>query len=421
MVWLLKRAVYGGPDAGRLWYNTYAHYLLKEEAQTPFTRCHFEPCAFTHFCSPYVVSETPTKVVYAPASAVPERILCLIYVDDGRTWDNCSTVCDAFYKRLGERFAITMEASSLKYMIGMDIELGEGWVRIYTATYITGMCAKWLPYPIEEYEHVDGPAHPKLMMYYEQALMLRGNTSAADTYKYKSLIGGLIFPAPITRPDCLHTVGIHARAMDFSTPDLFKTALRCLVFMGQSKDDGLLYSRHAHDGRRLRWWTDSDWDVNRSTTGGTGQLAGSSIHATSKRQDCRTGSSTHAEIVAASTNSNDVVWARGLLEEYGLPQHEPTPLMVDAKNVLTLVYNLISSKLTRHITRREMIVRERENDGTLAVEKVHTDDNLSDMFTKVLDRTPYTKLRKLVMNLLVRSVTATVPRARRGTSVHAPL
>ena len=195
--------------------------------------------------------------------------------------------------------------------------------------------------------------------------------------------------------------------------------LRCLVFMGQSKDDGLLYSRHAHDGRRLRWWTDSDWDVNRSTTGGTGQLAGASIHATSKRQDCRTGSSTHAEIVAASTNSNDVVWARGLLEEYGLPQHEPTPLMVDAKNVLTLVYNLISSKLTRHITRREMIVREREDDDTLAVEKVHTDDNLSDMFTKVLDRTQYTKLRKLVMNLLVRSATASVPRAKRGNSVHA--
>ena len=78
---------------------------------------------------------------------------------------------------------------------------------------------------------------------------------------------------------------------------------------------------------------------------------------------------------------------------------------------------VISSKLTRHITRREIIVREREDDDTLAVEKVDTDDNLSDMFTKVLDRTPYTKLRKLVMNLLVRSATAAVPRARRGTSV----
>ena len=99
--------------------------------------------------------------------------------------------------------------------------------------------------------------------------------------------------------------------------------------------------------RCLRWWSDSDWDVHRSTTGGTGQLAGASVHATSKRQDCRTGSSTHAEIVAASTNSNDVVWTRGFLNEIGyrVVMASPTRLMVDAKNVLTLVHNLISSKL----------------------------------------------------------------------------
>ena len=48
------------------------------------------------------------------------------------------------------------------------------------------------------------------------------------------------------------------------------------------------------------------------------------------------------------------------LREIGLPQNEPTPFMVDAKSVLTLVQNLISSKLTRHITRRELIVRERD-------------------------------------------------------------
>ena len=62
---------------------------------------------------------------------------------------------------------------------------------------------------------------------------------------------------------------------------------------------------------------------------------------------------------------------------------------MDAKNVMTLVHNLISSKQTRHITRRELIVREREVDGTLVVTKVHTDDNLADMFTKVLDRIPH--------------------------------
>ena len=70
--------------------------------------------------------------------------------------------------------------------------------------------------------------------------------------------------------------------------------------------------------------------------------------AQSRRQDCVTGSSTHAEIVAASTNSNDILWARGFLDEIGyrVVMATPTRLMVDAKNVLTLVNNLVSSKQT---------------------------------------------------------------------------
>ena len=153
--------------------------------------------------------------------------------------------------------------------------------------------------------------------------------------------------------------------------------------------------------------------MRRSTTGGTGQLAGASVCAMSRRQECITGSSTHAEIVATSSNSNDVLWARGFLEEIGLPQLGPTPFYVDAKNVLTLVHNLMSSKLTRHINRRELIVREREIAGELEVTKVATEDNISDMLTKGLDRVPFVKLRRLLMNLVVRTPLAVVPRLRR--------
>ena len=46
------------------------------------------------------------------------------------------------------------------------------------------------------------------------------------------------------------------------------------------------------------------------------------------------------------------------------PQLEPTIFNVDANNVLTLVYNLIASKMTRHINRRELIVRERQDEGS---------------------------------------------------------
>ena len=413
MVWLLCAPLYGGIDSGRLWYNTCAHHLM-HEPETPYQRCHFEPSTFTHVCDmPTVVNETATTVTLAAPETV-KRIILTIYVDDGRTWDNCSAVTDAFYLRLEARFSLTLGAGGPdQYMLGMDIQIGDGWVKLYSATFIKGMCAKWLDHPITEYAQVYTPAHPKLMEYYEAALQQRGSTPPQLASDYRSLVGGLLFPCPATRPDCLFTAGIHARAMDCATPDMFKTALRWLVFMGQTMNDGVMVSKHAVNASQFVYYADSDWSVHRSTSGGTGQLAGGSIIATSRRQECVTGSSTHAEIVAASAGSNDVLWARGYLAEIGLPQTGPTPFRVDAANVITLSQNLVSSKQTRHISRREMIVREREFDDSIRVEKVHTSENLADMLTKVLDRVPFEYLRKHTMNLLVRAASSVAPRSSR--------
>ena len=41
--------------------------------------------------------------MHDPVTGAPTRILCSIYVDDGRTWDNCTAVADAFLE-LHENF-----------------------------------------------------------------------------------------------------------------------------------------------------------------------------------------------------------------------------------------------------------------------------------------------------------------------------
>ena len=109
------------------------------------------------------------------------------------------------------------------------------------------------------------------------------------------------------------------------------------------------------------------------------------------------------------------VWTRGFLNEIGyrVVMASPTRLMVDAKNVLTLVYNFESSKQTRHITRRELIVREREVEGHHAVTKVDTLENVADLLTKALDPAPFEKLRRLLLNVLAIGAIFPVPRARR--------
>ena len=107
------------------------------------------------------------------------------------------------------------------------------------------------------------------------------------------------------------------------------------------------------------------------------------------------------------------MWSRGLCEELGLPQAEPTPMYVDAQNVLTITSNFISSKQTRHIARRELIVREREVEGHHVVTKVDTLDNVADLLTKALDPIPFEKLRRLLLNVLAFGAIYPVPRARR--------
>ena len=74
--------------------------------------------------------------------------------------------------------------------------------------------------------------------------------------------------------------------MDCATPDLMKTAKRWLIYMGQTMNDGVLFSKHVPNASEFVYYSDSDWSTQRSTTGGTGQLAGGSIISTSRRQDC---------------------------------------------------------------------------------------------------------------------------------------
>ena len=53
------------------------------------------------------------------------------------------------------------------------------------------------------------------------------------------------------------------------------------------------------------------------------------------------------------------------------------------------MHNFVSSNQTKHITRRELIVREREVEGHHVVTKVDTLDNVADLLTKALDPVPF--------------------------------
>ena len=125
----------------------------------------------------------------------------------------------------------------------------------------------------------------------------------------------------------------------------------------------------------------------------------------SKRQKCLAGSSTHAEIVSASTIANEAVWFRGFLDENGLPQHAPTPLHMDNSAVYALSRDFSSCVRTRHIERRHFGVRELQHRKEIETVKVASEDNWSDLFTKVHTRVPFEGMIRKIMNLVRVGVT----------------
>ena len=145
--------------------------------------------------------------------------------------------------------------------------------------------------------------------------------------------------------------------------------------------------------------SDSDWAVAHSTTGWHVSLAGAAIGHASKRQPCVAGSSTEAEIVAASTCANEVVYFRGLARELGLEQLEPTPLLVDNSGAVALARDRKSCNKSRHIDRRFFKVRELHAAGVVKVDYVPTDDNSADVLTKALSPPVFARHRATVMNL----------------------
>ena len=102
--------------------------------------------------------------------------------------------------------------------------------------------------------------------------------------------------------------------------------------------------------------------------------------------------------MAASVASIEIVHSRNVAEELGLPQNEPTSLGVDNSGAVDIAHDPMHRGRTMHIERRHLKVRELVANGIISVHKVHTDDNVSDIFTKALNGKRFKLLRGFLMS-----------------------
>ena len=119
------------------------------------------------------------------------------------------------------------------------------------------MADKYLLHPLETYRHYDTPCDKALVKDYEDALEARSGGAAATMdpkfkEQYASKVGALIYVVPVSRVDCAYTIGVLARCLTFPTSAMSAAADRCLAYLAQHPDDGIIYDSKSSIDLDLR-------------------------------------------------------------------------------------------------------------------------------------------------------------------------
>ena len=139
----------------------------------------------------------------------------------------------------------------------------------------------------------------------------------------------------------------------------------------------------------LEGYTDADMagdtDSRKSTSGFLMTFAGGAVSWQSKLQKCVALSTTEAEYIAVTEACKETLWMKKFLQELGLKQEVYT-IYCDSQSAIHLSKNSTYHSRSKHIDVRYHWIRDVLEMKELQLEKVHTNDNGSDMLTKSLPK-----------------------------------
>ena len=384
VVWKLNVPLYGEVDAGYIWNRTATEQLVNKQG---FKQSQNDPSYFWKDLTDGT------------------RMDLLLYVDDAYVTDHHSKLADAELDKFGAAFADKDGKSGITvkkpdHFLGANIDVhSNGSVTVSSRAYVKQLAARYLPKPLEEYPNYLTPSARDLVEAYDQA---RDKVDILDDEAkavYASKCGAAIFAGPCSRFDALYVLGMCARCLTFPTERMNRAIDRVIVYLAKTCDRGVNFvvDDPAHPTLDYEVYSDSDWCTAHSTTGTCHTIRGRVVHASSKRQQSISISSTEAEIMAASLAASEIIFNRSLLAEMGFDMSEPTVLWVDNMGAVECTKRRESLARSRHIDRRYLKILEWVAEGKIVVKYKNTKENRADMFTKPLEHLSFNEHASAVM------------------------
>ncbi|GJR70928.1 retrotransposon protein, putative, ty1-copia subclass [Tanacetum coccineum] len=163
-----------------------------------------------------------------------------------------------------------------------------------------------------------------------------------------------------------------------------------LMYLRNTKDMFLVYGGNMKRQLRVSCYTDAgyltDADNLKSQTGYVFVLNGGVVDWKSIKQSIFATSSTDAEYIAAFDASKEAIWIRKFVSRLDIVPtiEEPISMYCDNTGAIAIAKDDGVTKGARHFRAKVHYLRETIKMGDVRIEKIDTDDNLADPFTKAL-------------------------------------
>jgi len=256
-------------------------------------------------------------------------VLFLVYVDDIIiNGTNCGLITKL--QRLLHATFYMKDLGQLTYFLGLEFHHRANGIFVNQHKYIQDLITLA---SLEDTSYVDTLMEVNVKYRKDEGDLLNNPTL------YWCLVGSLIY-LTTTRPDISYIV----HQFISSSRHLHLTAVRRIIhYLQASPTNGLFF--YTESSFQLVTYSDADWagcpNTRRFTTGWCLFLGNALISRRCKKQDRVSKSSTEVECRTMSTVCSEIVWLRGLLEEFRFPQTTSTPLHADNTSTIQIITNPI--------------------------------------------------------------------------------
>ena len=353
----LKKSIYGLKQASRSW-NLRFDQKIKEFG---FIKNEDEPCVYKKTSGSYVT-------------------FLILYVDDILIIGNNIPMLKDVKAWLSKCFTMK-DLGEAAYILGIKIyrDRSKRLLGLSQSTYIDKVIRRFSMQ--DSKRGLLHMAHGTILNN-KQCVNTKEEKKKMEKVPYASVIGSIMYAMLCTRPDVSYALSMTSRYQQNPGESHWAVVKNILNYLRRTKDMFLIYGG-LDEELSIKCYTDAsfqtDRDDSRSQTGYVFIMNGGAVTWKSSKKS-------ESEYNAASDVAKEAAWMKKFIADLDVVPSikKPIEILCDNTGAIALAKEPRSHQTTRHILRKFHYIREIIERGDIVINKVHTDLNLADPFTKPL-------------------------------------